>query len=98
LRVRTWGGGFGLTKDETQAVYWLRKAAEQGNADAQGSLGWMYARSKGVPLDYTQAASWARKAAEQGNADARVLLDGMNAVEDGEAVEAKGDWPASFEA
>jgi TPR repeat protein len=27
-----------------EAVKWYRKAAEQGDADAQNNLGWMYAR------------------------------------------------------
>lgn len=30
--------GKGVTKDETQAVAWYRKAAEQGNTDAQANL------------------------------------------------------------
>jgi WD40 repeat protein len=49
-------------------VTWYRKAAEQGNADAQYSLGFMYENGRGVPRDDTAAASWYQKAAEQGNA------------------------------
>jgi TPR repeat protein len=30
--------GKGVAKDEVQAVTWFRKAAEQGDADAQASL------------------------------------------------------------
>ena len=44
----------------------LRKAAEQGAADAQLRLGVMYAAGRGVPKDGTKAVAWFRKAAAQG--------------------------------
>ena len=59
-----------------QAVFWYRKAAEQGYADAQYNLGFCYCEGEGVSQDYTQAVYWLRKAAEQGNADAQFLLEG----------------------
>ena len=34
--------GHGVEQDDEQAVFWFRKAAEQGNADAQYYLGWIY--------------------------------------------------------
>jgi hypothetical protein len=43
------------------------KAAEQGNASAQTTLGFMYQHGKGVSQDYSEAIQWYRKAAEQGN-------------------------------
>ena len=54
-----------------QAVKWYRKAAEQGFAEAQFYLGWMYAEGQGVAEDYKQAAKWYRQAAEQGHAKAQ---------------------------
>ena len=42
-----------------------RKAAEQGNADAQWGLGEKYENGEGVPQDYAQAFVWYRKAADQ---------------------------------
>jgi hypothetical protein len=66
--------GQGVPPDDTQAVFWYRKAAEQGNADAQDLLGSMYRRGEGVSQDYTQAAFWYRKAAEQGDADGQMEL------------------------
>ena len=60
-----------------QALAWYRKAAEQGNAVAQFSLGFMYNNGEGVPQDYVQALSWYRKAAEQGNAGAQSELGVM---------------------
>ena len=53
---------------------WVTKAAEQGYAAAQYSLGMMYHEGKGVPQDYKQAADCFTKAAEQGHADAQFIL------------------------
>ncbi|KOR28138.1 hypothetical protein TI04_11700, partial [Achromatium sp. WMS2] len=64
----------GVEQDDTQAVAWYRKAAAQGNAYAQYSLGWMYENGRGVPQDDTQAVFWYRKAAAQGDADAKAAL------------------------
>lgn len=55
----------------------LRAQAEQGNADAQNELGFMYYRGRGVEQSYAKAAEWWRKAAEQGHAGARVRLGDM---------------------
>lgn len=57
-----------------EAVKWYRKAAEQGNADAQNSLGVCYYNGNGVVQDYSEAVKWFRKAAEQGNAAAQSKL------------------------
>jgi transglutaminase-like putative cysteine protease len=59
--------GRGVTRDDTAAVAWFRKAAERGNAFGQVNLGYMYQEGRGVPKDDTEAATWYRKSAEQGN-------------------------------
>jgi len=46
-------------------------SSDQGNANAQKNLGWMYAEGKGVPKDYAEAVKWYMKAADQGNAFAQ---------------------------
>lgn len=51
----------------TEAVTWYRKAAEQGHADAQNSLGVRYDNGQGVTQSHTEAVKWFRKAAEQGD-------------------------------
>ena len=51
-------GGQGVRQDYAQAVVWLRKAAEQGNALGQVNLGTMYDHGHGVPQDYVQAHMW----------------------------------------
>ena len=57
-----------------EAVKWYRKAAEQGDANAQNSLGVMYYKGEGVPRDHQEAVKWYRKAAEQGHAGAQFNL------------------------
>ena len=55
-----------MAQDYTQAVFWYRKAAEQGDASAQDGLGEIYDNGYGVRQDYAQAVAWYRKAADQG--------------------------------
>jgi TPR repeat protein len=43
--------GAGLTKDEGEALKWYRKAADQGYADAQLSLGARYFAGRVIPQD-----------------------------------------------
>jgi TPR repeat protein len=74
-----YANGQGVPQDYVQAVSWYRKAAEQGDADAQFGLGTMYFNGRGVPQDYAQAVSWFRKAAAQGDAKAQNSLGVMYA-------------------
>ena len=48
-----------------QAVYWYRKAAKLGDAQAQLNLTWMYRDGKGVRKDYKKALMWLVAVAEQ---------------------------------
>ncbi|MDO4819232.1 MAG: tetratricopeptide repeat protein, partial [Prevotella sp.] len=61
-------------KNYTEAVKWFRKAAEQGDAQAQHNLGVCYANGRGVTKSDTEAVKWYRKAAEQGLAEAQLNL------------------------
>ncbi|MDL1960164.1 MAG: sel1 repeat family protein [Deltaproteobacteria bacterium] len=69
--------GKGVQQDDTEALKWFRKAAEQGYAKAQYGLAVMYARGKGVQQDYAKALKWYRQAAEKGNVDAQFILGWM---------------------
>ena len=51
-----------------------REAAEQGVAEAQFAMGWMYAQGRGVRRDDAAAAKWYRKAADQGFSHAQYSL------------------------
>jgi len=70
--------------DYATAMRLLRPLAEQGNANAQESLGKIYEWGKGVPQDKAEAAKWYakaaegyREAAERGNTDAQYKLGDM---------------------
>ncbi|MCK5814317.1 MAG: sel1 repeat family protein, partial [Flavobacteriaceae bacterium] len=54
-----------------------KKAAEQGDADAQYNLGTMYSKGKGTLTDIKQAFYWWKKAAEQGDAEAQCYIGAM---------------------
>ena len=54
-----------------------RKAADQGNDNAQEQLGHMYKYGYGVPKDRTAAIKWYKKAADHGNGLAKSELRGL---------------------
>ncbi|SVD41693.1 uncharacterized protein METZ01_LOCUS394547, partial [marine metagenome] len=83
--------GDGVPQDETEALRWYRRAAEQGdaaaaawvhriaeqgNAEAQLALGGMYFAGQGVAEDPTEGVRWWRLAAEQGHLPAQTGLGG----------------------
>ena len=49
----------------------IHTRAEQGDAEAQHSLGRMYANGEGVPQNGVEAVRWFRLGADQGNSDAQ---------------------------
>jgi TPR repeat protein len=56
--------------DWATALKLLRPLAEQGNAQAQRSLGDLYANGQGVPKDYVEALKWHELGYEQEFAEA----------------------------
>ena len=66
--------GNGVEQDYKQAVYWLRKAAELGDAEAQNRLGYCYDNGNGVVRNVETAIRWFMKAADQGQAKAEYNL------------------------
>ena len=74
LGVLYYEGLGGIQRDYAEAARWLGKAAGQGNALAQVSLGRMHTGGLGIPQDYAEGARWLRKAAEQGNAHGQASL------------------------
>ncbi len=57
--------------DYKTALSEFKSLAEQGDAEAQHSLGVMYVNGEGVDKDVTKGVNWFRKSAEQGFADAQ---------------------------
>ena len=62
--------GQGVPQDYGEAVRWHRKAAEQGLASAQYSLGVTYSQGGGVAQDDAEAVRLYRRAADHGQAAA----------------------------
>ncbi len=52
---------------ETISTDEIRRAAEEGDSDAQGQLGIMLATGQGMDPDPVEAITWLAKAADQGN-------------------------------
>ena len=71
-------------KDYARALAIFRPLAEQGDALAQYSLGYLYAKGQGVAEDDAEALKWYRRSAEQGNAFGQANLGHM--YDDGEGV------------
>ena len=71
-------------REDTQALTWFLKAAEQGMADAQFRVGLFLQKGWGEPKDPVQAVSWYLKAANQGQKDAQLYLAAC--LENGEGV------------
>ena len=63
--------------NKAKAIEWWKKAAEQGYADAQFSLGVYYITGTGVPADITKGVAWLRKAATQGHTEAKEALEAL---------------------
>lgn len=66
--------GKGAPKDVTKAYELMKSAAEKGNPDAIGGLGYFYAKGIVVEKDGRQAIDWYRKGAELGSAKACLNL------------------------
>jgi hypothetical protein len=64
---RAYEHGEGVTKDAHKAVQLYCQAARLGDAEAQFSLGWMYANGRGIPRDDRLAAFFFTLAARQGH-------------------------------
>ena len=60
--------------DYATALREWKPLAEQGDANAQLGLGWMYRKGRGVAQDDKTAVKWYRLAAEQGDAFAQYNL------------------------
>jgi uncharacterized protein len=65
--------GKGVSRDLTQATFWFRMAAEQGQAESQLMTGMMYMKLN----ENAEAVKWYRKAADQGIAEAQFCLASM---------------------
>jgi len=67
-----------LSQNSAEAAKWYRKAAEQGYAKAQSSLGGLYFLGDGVPRNYIEAYKWFALGMAQGN---EVAKQGVSVLE-----------------
>ena len=66
--------GEGVARDTARAAALYCEASRQGDAEAQFSLGWMYANGRGMPRDNRMASLFFGLAAEQDHAHAKKML------------------------
>ena len=59
---------------QIEAAKWIRKAADQGHAEAQRVLSRMYLFGEGVSRDYEKSDEWLIKAAQNGSSEAQYWL------------------------
>jgi TPR repeat protein len=83
-----------VVRNPALAAEWYRKAAEQGDAGAQGTLGLLYSIGQGVPRSDVEAYYWldlaaavkgpnqAQYAANRQNVGARITADELAEVEE----------------
>lgn len=67
-------GRYALQPDAGKAVYWLRRAARNGQPYAQRTLGNLYAAGEGGDRNPGRAVYWWRQAADAGDAEAQRRL------------------------
>lgn len=58
-----------VAKDNNQAIFWFRQAAEKGHPDAMHSLGAMLLAGEGGAKDALQSLQWFKRAADKGQLD-----------------------------
>ena len=66
--------GEGIPRDPARAAELYCEASRLGDAEAQFSLGWMYANGRGIPRDNRMASLFFGMAAEQGHEYAKKML------------------------
>ena len=70
--------------DFAEAYCMMRPLAEEGDADAQYNIGWMYMNGYGLRVNDSLALEWWQKAAEQGHSDASFSIGMLYSLGDGE--------------
>jgi len=84
--AKAYASGSGMDQNWEKAVYWYRRAAEQGHVRAQLQMGIAYQKGRGVERDNAVAVEWFRRAAEEGT-QSKAMLELGTAYRDGKGVE-----------
>ncbi len=70
--------------DFAEAYCIMRPLAEDGDADAQYNIGWMYLNGYGLRINDSLALEWWQKASEQGHSDASFSIGMLYSLGEGE--------------
>ena len=70
--------------DFAEAYCIMRPLAEEGDADAQYNIGWMYLNGYGLRINDSLALEWWQKASEQGHSDASFSIGMLYSLGEGE--------------
>ena len=73
--------GNGVKQSYEKSAYWFTKSAEQGDADAQFSLGILYYDGLGIEKNESKAIEWIQKACKNSNNYACNFLNKIKAME-----------------
>lgn len=71
---RRYAKGAGVDKDEKEAAYWFRLAADGGNAEAQRNLAFAIFHGRGVAKNDAEGIRRLRRAADCADAPAQLSL------------------------
>ncbi len=69
--------GYGTTQNFTEALYWYKKGAENGDVDCMNNLANIFRYGQGTDIDFSQAIYWYKKAANTGSPKAQENLGDM---------------------
>lgn len=86
LLARCYIGSFDFAEEDEKFVYWMRKAADQDDPEAQRILGEAYIKlenEKALPKSYPDAIEWLKKASANGDVKAAILLAEVYSTVDG---------------
>lgn len=72
--------GLGVTQDQSKAIRWYRKSANQGDKYAQYNLGLSYKWGDGVKKSRKLALKWLKLSAKQGYRKAQTRIKELKNV------------------
>lgn len=86
-------GRYGLSADADKGMYWLKQAANNGNAYAEDTIAEMYATGNGAEQNTALAMQWWKKSIKDGDPQARLHMSEA-LIKAGKVQEAESLLPA----
>lgn len=82
-------GHAGVKQNYKEAFKWYKKAADQGSAHGQYSIGYMYEKGRSVKKDRREALEWYKKSEAKGHKEAKRAVERLEKYfADGDSVDA----------